>query len=367
MVSKGCKSSVSSLLSPIFQSSKGVKHAPHSFGKDFSTVNKTGKRSVGILGVPINRGQTNPGVLYGPAAIREGDLIKKIKGQWHEIHDHGDLGFDYVPEDDCADQPLVKNSHSLGRALQKTIVSAGEVCIVVGGDHSLSTGSIHGHSLAEPDICLLWIDAHADINLPMTSPSGNMHGMVLSFCVKELREYMPQIPGLEWLKPTISAKNIAFIGLRDLDAGEKYIIDQLNMTAYSIHDVDKHGLPEVLARSMDAINPRGNRPIHLSFDVDSLDPSVTPSTGTRVAGGLTFREGMYIVEEVANTGMMSAMDLVEVNPTIGTQADKERTIDCAIRLVGGALGKKREGEYPQNYQLPTVEEFLKDKKPAILK
>lgn len=328
---------------------------------------------MGVLGVPISKGQSKQGVLYGPASIREGELIKRIKGQWHEIHDHGDLGFDYVPEDDQEVEPLVKNSHSLGRALQKvsssveTIVSAGEVCVVVGGDHSLSTGSIHGHCLAEPDICVLWIDAHADINLPSTSPTGNMHGMVLSFCIKELQEYMPPVPGLEWLKPTISAKRIAFIGLRDLDPGEKYIIDQLKITAFSIHDVDKIGMPEVLARSMEAINPEGNRPIHLSFDVDSLDPAITPSTGTTVAGGLTFREGMYIVEEVASTGMMSAMDLVEVNPLIGTKEDKDRTIDCAIKLVGGALGQKREGEYPQDFQLRKPEEYFKRKHSAAIK
>lgn len=383
-LSRGYKRSLSFLSGPTsltgssltaVSSSQAFSHgsltAPSSSHcRQFSTKNKTGKKSVGVLGIPISKGQTNPGVLYGPAAIREANLIRKIKGQWHEIHDHGDLGFDYVPEDDLAVQPLVKNSRTLGRALRKvsssvqTIVSAGEVCVVVGGDHSLSTGSVHGHCQAEPDICLLWIDAHADINLPTTSPSGNMHGMVLSFCVKELQGYMPSIPGLEWLKPTISANRIAFIGLRDLDPGEKYILDKLNMTAYSIHEVDRYGITEVLARSMDAINPKGDRPIHLSFDIDSLDPFLTPSTGTAVAGGLTYREGMYIVEEIADTGMMSAMDLVEVNPTIGTQEDKERTINCAISLIGGALGQKRRGEYPENYELPKADSVEPEQTPV---
>ncbi|XP_071964375.1 arginase, hepatic-like [Antedon mediterranea] len=315
-------------------------------------------QDIGIIGVPLNKGQSKSGTRLGPQTIRDAGLIEQLKNIERDVKDYGDIKFPEIEEDVSSMKPL-KNSRSLGKATQmisdtvyKIMKEDKRLCMTLGGDHALSVGSVNGHARVNPNMCLLWIDAHADLNTPLSSPSGNLHGMVQSFLVHELEEYMPKIPGFEWIKPCISLKDIVYIGLRDIDPGEKYIMERFGMTGYSIHDVDKLGVKEVLSRALDTVNPKANRPIHLSYDIDSLDPVVSPSTGTPVMGGLTYREGMYIAEVVSDTGLLHAVDIVELNPELGAPREQDTTIMAAMNIVTASVGKLREGHRPSNYEIP---------------
>ncbi|XP_072031873.1 arginase-1-like [Amphiura filiformis] len=297
--------------------------------------------------------------MYGTNVIREAGLISRLSEMGRPIVDHGDISYQVALEDADESVGYIKHSRTLGNALKTvsdsvySIVSEHQqTCVVLGGDHSLSIGSLHGHARAEPNMCVIWIDAHADLNLPQTSPSRNLHGMVLSFVCKETKKYLPNVPGFEWCSPCIDASNIAYIGLRDIDPGESYILDNYGMKCFDIHQIDKYGIAEIFSRAMEWVNPRGDKPIHLSFDIDSLDPIVSPSTGTPVWGGLTYREGMYIAEEVSRTNLMSVVDLVEVNPQLGTPAQQEATVQTAVDVLMAAIGKRREGNTPPDYKIP---------------
>ncbi|XP_038073571.1 arginase, hepatic-like [Patiria miniata] len=316
------------------------------------------RQNIGVVGVPIHEGQGHMGVMYGPSVIREAGLMSRFKQMGLNVVDHGDLKYESVQEDKVQ-TGVLKSNRTLGGALHKlsdTVYSImkdhDQACVALGGDHSLTIGSLHGHAQAEPDMCVVWIDAHADINLPQVSPSGNLHGMVLSFLVYELRDYMPTIPGFEWVKPCMSVNDIAYIGIRDLDECESYIMKQKGITCFTMHDVEKIGVAETLSRSLEKINPKGNRPVHLSFDIDSFDPHVAPSTGTPCFGGLTYREGLYLAEELGTTGLVNMIDVVEVNPELGSQMEEEKTSKAAVNIICAALGETRMGYVPPDYHLP---------------
>ncbi len=157
------------------------------------------------------------------------------------------------------------------------------------------------------DACVVWIDAHADINSIETTTSGNIHGMPMSFLLG-INE--AQIPEYGWIKPILTPDRLVYIGLRDVDQGEKTILKKYGIKAFSMHEVDKYGIGKVVEMALDHVNPKRDKPIHLSFDVDALDPSVAPSTGTPVRGGLTFREGHYICEAIHETGLLVAFDIM---------------------------------------------------------
>lgn len=216
----------------------------------------------------------------------------------------------------------------------------GKFALTLGGDHSLGLGTIAGTCRAtNGEFAVIWVDAHADINTVETTPSGNIHGMPVAFLLGLCGH--SHVEGYEWMpeKPLLRADRIAYIGLRDVDAGEKKTLKQLGIKAFSMHEVDKHGIGYVVQNAIQHVNPHGNLPIHLSFDVDALDPSVAPATGTPVRGGMTFREGHYICEAVCETGKLCAMDLMEVNPTLGDAAQRLQTVQIACSLIRCAMGE----------------------------
>jgi len=186
----------------------------------------------------------------------------------------------------------------------------------------------------------VWVDAHADINTDATSPSGNVHGMPVAFLMGLMNA--AEVKGFEWLSsiPKLKPNRIVYIGLRDVDPGEKEILHQFGIKAYSMHEIDKYGIGKIVGEALNNIDPYGNNPIHLSFDVDALDPSIAPSTGTPVIGGLTFREGGLICELLAETGRLISMDLTEVNPSLGKGPDDATlTADIGKRMITCALGE----------------------------
>jgi arginase len=203
------------------------------------------------------------------------------------------------------------------------------------------SGLLHARARTGPaDIAVLWVDAHADINDPSTSPSGNIHGMPLSFL---LRLFDPTpLAGYEWLAgcPPLRKERLCYVGLRDLDDGEKVFIKALGVRAFTMQDIDRHGIGKVMEMALEHVN-RGagaGLPLHLSFDIDAVDPAVAPSTGTAVPGGLSFREAHYVCEAAAETGALRSMDLVEVNPLLSPRRAKQ-TVDFALALVASALGR----------------------------
>jgi len=214
-------------------------------------------------------------------------------------------------------------------------ITRGELPVTLGGDHSLALGTISGTLTSYPETCVVWVDAHADINTVETTQSGNIHGMPLSF----LLGIGSKVEEFTWVKPLLRSDRLVYIGLRDLDIGEKKILRDYKIKAFSMHEVDKYGIGKVVEMALDHVNPNRDRPIHLSFDVDALDPSVAPSTGTPVRGGLTFREGHYICEAICETGLLAALDMMEVNPALADEASVQQTIAVGCSLVRAALGE----------------------------
>lgn len=217
----------------------------------------------------------------------------------------------------------------------------------------MAIGSIHGHAQAQKDLSVVWVDAHADINTPLTSPTGNIHGQPMSYLIHELHSKIPVMPSFSWLKPCVSAKDIVYIGLRDVDPEEHYILKHLGIKVFSMTEVDRLGIARVMEETCDYIFSKVRKPIHLSYDIDALDPSISPATGTPVVGGLTYREGVYITEQICQTGLLSAVDMVEVNPKRGkTEEEVRSTVNAAVDLVLGCFGRLREGNHPADYRMP---------------
>ncbi|MBN3297062.1 ARGI protein, partial [Amia calva] len=274
-----------------------------------------------------------------------------------QVKDYGDLKLDDIPNDEPYKR--VKMPKTVGCANERlahavrTVKKDGHTCVMLGGDHSLGIGSILGHAAANQDLCVVWVDAHADINTPLTSPTGNIHGQSVSYLLRDLHSKMPVLPGFSWVKPCISAQDIVYIGLRDLDPEEHYLVKHLGIKAFSMTEVDRLGIGRVMEETCDHLLSKGGRPIHLSYDIDAMDPSVSPATGTPAKGGLTYREGIYIAEEICRTGLLSALDLVEVNPSLGkTEEEVRSTVHAALDVILSCFGQTREGSHPSAFQLP---------------
>nr|ADA68869.1 arginase [Sinohyriopsis cumingii] len=318
---------------------------------------------IGVLGIPFSKGQSRVGTEYGPEVLRNGGIVRKLQNLGCHVQDHGDVEVIQVEKDDPEEN--AKNPRTVGLTSKliadkvERVLRSEDICLGLGGDHSVAIGTIAGNARVEPDLVVLWIDAHADINTPMTSDSGNIHGMPLAFLVRELESYVTKLPGFEWLSPCIHAKDIAYIGLRDVDAGERKIIEKFGITAFSMQEVDKYGINEVVERALRAVDPEGKRPIHLSFDVDAMDPTLATSARDHaVIGGLSLRETYYIAEEVARTGRLSMVDVAEVNPLLGDEKDKKLTVDMTISVIQRFFGNRRGGCYPPGYDIPLPHKLM---------
>lgn len=255
-----------------------------------------------------------------------------------------------MPADD-PDVRGMKNPRAVSAVTQKiseqvySHAKEGRCVLTLGGDHSIAIGTVSGTAKAirerlGREMAVIWVDAHADINTPEVSDSGNIHGMPVAFLSGLAKGDSPDVFG--WIQPEhqISVKKLVYIGLRDVDRGEKLILREHGIKAFSMHDIDRHGIGRVMEMALGHIG--SDTPIHLSFDVDALDPLWAPSTGTPVRGGLTLREGDYIAECVHETGSLIAMDLVEVNPTLEPGVNDigaHETVRAGCSLVRCALGE----------------------------
>lgn len=277
------------------------------------------------------------------------------------MHDFGDLSFHHLETDEpYMDVKFPRTVGGANKMLSSAVsraVGAGHTLVMLGGDHSLAIGSVTGHAQQCPDLCVIWVDAHADVNTPMTSPSGNLHGQPVAFLLKELQDKMPNIPGFSWTKPVLTCRDLVYVGLRDVDPGEHQILKNLGIQYFTMRDIDRLGIQRVMEVTLDHLLSRNQRPIHMSFDIDAFDPSLAPATGTPVNGGLTYREGIYITEEVHNTGLLSVLDLVEVNPLLGAGPEAvEATASLAVDVIASSLGQTREGAHMPMEEIPSTKD-----------
>ncbi|KAL3205346.1 hypothetical protein MRX96_011242 [Rhipicephalus microplus] len=307
-------------------------------------------REIGVLGVPIHQGQPKPGVEKGPQFLRDAGLLEQLRELGHEVEDFGDVGVEGDPSvTDCRarNSDVVGKTNKNVRDLVAEVLDSGRVSLNLGGDHTMSIGSVIGHAQSvDTEVALIWIDAHGDINTPSSSTSGNMHGMPLSFLVHEMAPYVVKPKGFEWVEPCVYKDNLAYIGLRDVDPYERYFMNHLGIRTYDMADIDRLGIRDVAQRILKEINPTGEKSLHISYDIDSIDRMIAPSTGTPVLGGLSLREALVIAEEVSKSGQLRVLDLAEVNPELGSEQDARNTIDCGVRLIDSFFGSQRGGNLP---------------------
>jgi arginase len=328
----------------------------------FSRYVRSPKAAV-ILGAPMALGQPQIGVDQGPTYIRSGGLEARLLADFWKVEDKGDVDFSKCAElgaraaqaaqpkgaAEVKDSPNALNSLAVGYAnflvYQAAVAPAreGKFVLTLGGDHSIAVGSIAAVLKARPDAGILWVDAHADINTPAASSSKNIHGMVLSFLMN--LDGCRKTPGFEWLDregiPLLDPARLVYAGLRDVDWAERQIIKSLNIKAFTMMDIDRLGMQTVISHALDHLTLSGRvpRPLHLTFDIDSIDPIYAPSTGTRVSGGLTYREAYFLCEVAAESGLLASMDLAEVNPQINVEG-QDQTIGMAVGLCASAMGNK---------------------------
>jgi len=293
---------------------------------------------IDIIGVPIDLGADRRGVDMGPSAIRYAHLHKKLEAMGYNVEDKGNIE---VPiQETCSiTDPNLKYIDCIipmGRRAAgavATSIQAGRFPLVLGGDHSLSVGSIRG-AARHKKLGIIWVDAHADFNTAETTPSGNIHGMSLA-ALCGLGD--PRLVSLwDETPPAIDPKRVAVIGARDLDPGEKRNLLEAGVMVQSMEQIDRFGMVAALEKAIERLR-REVEGIYLSFDMDALDPRHAPGVGTPVPGGLTFREAHLACEVVAETGKLVGMEIVEVNPILDVQ---NQTAVIAVEFIRSALGSR---------------------------
>lgn len=278
----------------------------------------TKTKAIDIIGAPSTFGQRKLGVDLGPTAIRYAGLISRLKQLDLDVYDKGDIKVPAVNiEKFHSEQKGLRNYDEIidvNQKLNKEVSASIEnnrFPLVLGGDHSIAVGSVSAISKHYNNLGVIWYDAHGDLNIPEESPSGNIHGMPLRILTGEGPKEL-----LELNSNVIKPENIVLIGMRDLDKGERQFIKDHNIKTFTMSDIDKLGIKEVIENTIEYLKSRNVDGVHLSLDVDALDPLETPGTGTRVLGGLSYRESHFALELLHQSHLISSMDLVEVNPLI---------------------------------------------------
>ena len=309
----------------------------HDRNASLPRVSSQAVRPVAVIGAPLDLGAGRRGVDMGPSAIRYGGLAERLEGLGLKAVDLGNVQA-AVPEASSVSNeqarflPEIKATCERVAALVADADADGYLPVVLGGDHSIALGSIGAMARAHGVGGAIWIDAHGDLNTPETSPTGNVHGMVLA-------ALLGQAGGLfeskSWPLPALDPERVALVGVRRLDDGEKELLRKLGVLVFTMSDVDRLGVEHVFTQALERV--AGDGFVHVSFDMDSVDPSVAPGVGTPAQGGLSFREAHLALELVAESHLLSSLDVVEVNPIL----DRENaTGTLAVDLVASALGAR---------------------------
>jgi len=298
--------------------------------------------TVHIVGVPMDLGQGRRGVDMGPSAIRYAGIGEKLQSLGYKVIDDGDLSIKTQEEQRVKDPhakflpEIARVCNILAKKIQK-ITHQGQFPLVLGGDHSIAIGTIAGLGInaraRKKRLGVFWVDAHGDFNTPSSSPSGNIHGMPLAVCAGLGPKQLLNVGG-SFKK--VEPKNIAIIGLRDVDRIEKENLKKLGVNIFTMEDIDKYGVHKVMKNAFQKVAKNVDM-LHVSFDLDSVDPIYAPGVGTPVKGGLDYREAHLIMEMLAESGKMSSLELVEVNPILD---NRNQSAEFAVELVQSAFGKK---------------------------
>ena len=297
---------------------------------------------ISIIGAPLDLGQGRRGVDMGPSAMRVANLNARLDSLGYEIEDLGNVPVDQAeaaPEGHPRAKYLPQIAATCQRLAQQVVVALDKsnMPLVLGGDHSVAVGTVSGVSqffrTRGEKIGLIWLDAHADMNTPESSPTGNVHGMPLACVVGIGPRELTELFGYQ---PKVNAKNTVIVGLRDVDAIEKPHVRDSGVRAFTMRDIDERGLRAVMLEAIAAAS-EGTAGFHLSLDMDFVDPKDAPGVGTPVRGGATYREAHLAMEMICDSRRMLSMEVVEVNPVID---EVNRTADLAVELAMSALGKR---------------------------
>ncbi|MBN2618408.1 MAG: arginase [Spirochaetales bacterium] len=298
-------------------------------------------KKIGLVGVPQDVGASKKGVDMGPGALRVAGVISKLRALGHEVKDFGTVDCYTVDQFDSRDPEnsglnylnIILDTCSLLKKRVELIVDSNYIPLVLGGDHSISIGTLAGlKKIHNGKTGIIWVDAHGDFNTPETSPSGNIHGMPLAIATgrghSDLLSLGPS--------PTVSEKNCVIIAAREIDINEAKLLKESKVTVFTMMDIIKRGITEITNEAI-KIATDGVDHLHISFDVDCLDPKDAPGTGTQVPGGLHFREAALLLESISECDKVSSFELVEVNPALDVY---NQTAELAVELLCHAFGKK---------------------------
>jgi arginase len=292
-------------------------------------------RPIQIIGVPIDLGQNKRGVDMGPAAIRYAGLTARLVELGYEVSDSGNIRVpirEMLPEEGQRHfLPAIQSACQDVYAAAQLAVDCGHVPVFIGGDHTLAIGSIGGVTHEEP-VGLIWVDAHADFNTPSTTISGNIHGMTLAVLMGDGYQELVDVgrPG-----PKLAAEDVVMIGIRDLDPLERDRLKGSGITVYTMRDIDERGMGAITREALERLEHRER--LHVSLDMDAIDPQVGPGVGTPSHGGLTYREAQLMMEIIADSNRCSSLDIVEINPIFDQH---NQTAQLAVELTASLFGKR---------------------------
>jgi len=299
-------------------------------------------------------GQPFVGTELVPKLLREKGLGRMLTQLGWRVEDNNTADLDFhhtITTPDPPKQlhgPNVRNCTYVGNASQilatvvETKIQQGYFPLILGGDHSISIGTLTGILRARPNTGIIWVDAHADLNTPQTLGSGNFHGMPLGLLMEHPNSGaydFSTLPGFDFLVdgPRLSPEQLVYIGLRDVDPAERVWIKQLGIKTFTMTDIDYLGMGQVMSQTLEHLH---GRPLHLSYDIDSIDPVLAPATGTPVKGGLTYREANFVAEYLSQSGHLASAELVEINPTLAsTVEDANKTVEIGLDVIKSFMGK----------------------------
>jgi arginase len=298
--------------------------------------------AVHIVGVPLDLGGNRRGVDMGPSAFRIAGLGERLSALGITVVDEGDLVAP-IPETKALGDPTKKYIREIARVCEKLyktslgVLEKGDLPLVLGGDHSVAAGSVAATAdyvrREQKPLGLLWVDAHGDMNTPSSTNSGNVHGMPLASLLGPEPAELSRIGGFS---PKVTPDHTVLIGIRNLDEREKELMRSSGVRVFTMKDIDRSGIAAIVEQAI-AIAGTATAGIHVSFDMDVCDPAIAPGVGTPVKGGLDYREAHMMMEMVADSGLLRALDLVEVNPILD---DRNMTAILGAELASSALGQK---------------------------
>ncbi len=297
-------------------------------------------KNISIVGVPMDLGQMRRGVDMGPSAIRYAGVTERLERLGYEINDLGNIEIAQPerihndPETNLRNLKAVAEGSGTLASKVNEVIEKGDFPLVFGGDHSIAIGTLAGVSKNYDNLGVIWYDAHGDLNTSETSPSGNIHGMPLAVSLGIGHETLTNIGGFS---PKIKPENIVIIGARSLDEGERELIRERGIKVYTMHEVDRLGMTTVMEEAIQYLKNNKTDGVHLSLDLDGLDPSDAPGVGTPVIGGISYRESHLAMEMLEESGIVTSAEFVEVNPILD---EKNKTATVAVALMGSLFGEK---------------------------